>query len=111
MLMLAGVAATSLTVAVALGRFGAVVLAVIVAVPGNTPVTGTFTVVALAAKVTVAGTVATVASLEARLITNPAGAGADNVSTRFCVAVPVILAGFGVSAMVAATFTGSVAGV
>ena len=58
-------------------------LAVIVAPPGVTPVTGTSTVVALAAKATVAGTVA-FADEELRLMVSPvAGACAERFSVRF----------------------------
>jgi hypothetical protein len=75
--------------AVALTRLGA--LAVIVTDPPDTPVTGTDMLVAPAAKVTVAGTVATVVSLELRLTTIAAAAEDDRFSARFCVAVPLIV--------------------
>lgn len=59
-------------------------LAVIVADPAPTPVTGTFTVAVLAAKLTTAGTVATPVLLELRLAVNPlAGAALDKTSVRF----------------------------
>jgi hypothetical protein len=61
------------------------VIAVIVAEPAATPVTGTFTLVAPAANVTVAGTVATPVLLELRLAVRLAGAGPDRFSVRFCV--------------------------
>src|SRR4051794_16836707 len=61
-------------------------LAVIMAVPGATPVTGTGTVVAPAAKVTVEGTVARLRSLEFTLtVKPPAGAW---IPVRFSVRVP-----------------------
>src|SRR5437588_10813894 len=67
-------------------------LAWIVVVPSATPVTVTVALVALAAMVTVAGTVATPVLLELRFITTPpAGAGADKFSVRFWVAVPVLV--------------------
>jgi hypothetical protein len=74
--------------AVALAMFGA--LAVMVTDPVATPVTGTETVVEPVAKLTVAGKVATLTSLELRLTTSPSGAGADRFSARSWVTVPVI---------------------
>ena len=75
----------------ALGRLEVPELAVIVAGPVDTPVTGTTTVVAFGPNVTVAGTLATPVLLEARLIEKPAaGAATDRVRVRFCVVVPVI---------------------
>jgi hypothetical protein len=63
-----------------------------VAVPAATPVTATVALVAFAANVTVKGTVATNGLLELRVtVKPPAGAGADKVSVRFWVAVPVIV--------------------
>jgi hypothetical protein len=57
-----------------------------VVTPADPPVTGTFTVVAVGANNTVAGTVAMVESVEVTLIVNPvAGAGEERVSTRFFV--------------------------
>ncbi len=79
----------TVTLAVALAMF--VALAVIVTDPADTPVTGTDTVAMPVPKLTVAGTVATVAELELRLTTSPAGAGADRFSVRFCVADPLIV--------------------
>jgi hypothetical protein len=79
----------TVTLAVALPTFGA--LAVIVADPAVTPVTGTGTLVAPIAKFTAAGTVATVVSLELRPTASPAGAGADRFRARFCVALPLIV--------------------
>ena len=77
-----------------------------VAVPGVTLVTATLTVVALAAKVTVAGTVATPVLLELKLMVKPpAGAGADRFKVRFCVAMPVIVRLAGEKLALAATCT------
>ena len=56
------------------------VTAVIVAEPAPTPVTGTFTLVAPAANVTLPGTVAAPVLFELRLAVNPAGAGPDRPS-------------------------------
>ena len=98
--------ATTVTLAVVSAILG-VELAWMVVVPGATPVTATVAVVPLAAMFTVAGTVAAAVLLELRLIvTPPAGAGADSVKVRFCVAVPVMLRGLGDNVAVAATFTG-----
>jgi hypothetical protein len=81
-------------------------LAWIVAEPAATPVTGTVAVVPPAAMFAVAGTVAAAVLLELKLIvTPPAGAGADRVNVRFCVAVPVMLILVGENAAVAATVT------
>jgi hypothetical protein len=83
----------TVTLPVALGMFGA--LAVITAEPPATPVTGTFTVVAFAAKVTVEGTVATPVLLELRLMVKPP-AGAcppDKFNARFPVAPALIVRG------------------
>jgi hypothetical protein len=80
--------------------------ALMVAEPAVTPVTGTVVVVALAANVTVAGTVATLMLLELRLMVRPpAGAGADRFKVRFCEAVPMMVAIAGEKLMVAVTCT------
>jgi hypothetical protein len=79
----------TVTLAVALAMFGA--LAVNATDPTDMPVTGTATLVIPVAKLTVAGTVATIALLEFRLTTSPAGAGADRFSERFWVAIPLIV--------------------
>ena len=56
----------------------AITLAVIVAVPGPTPVTGTFTLAEFAARATLAGTVTAAVLLEiSETVNPPAGAGAD----------------------------------
>ena len=75
--------AATVIAAVAFGMFGVVVLAVMVAAPAATPVTVTGTVVAPALIVTIAGTVAEAALLDARLtVIPPAGAAVDKVSVR-----------------------------
>jgi hypothetical protein len=99
-------AVTTVTFAVVLGIFGAAVLAVIVLEPRLTAVTGTFTVVAPTAKLTLAGTVATLVVPELRLIVSPpAGAAPESVRTRFCVERPVIVNVGGVKFIVAFTCT------
>src|ERR1700736_6527100 len=74
--------AETVALPLAFPKFG--VLAVIVADPGVTPVTGTVTLVAPAANVTVAGTVATPVLLELRLAVSPAVAPADRFKVKFC---------------------------
>ena len=59
--------------------------------PAATLVTGTDTLVAPAAKVTVPGTVATVGSLVPRLTVSAAAAGVERFSVRFCVSDPLIV--------------------
>jgi hypothetical protein len=66
-------------------------LAVIVADPAATAVTGTVTLVAPVAKLTVAGTVATLALLLLSVTASTAGAGKDKFSCRFCVPVPLMV--------------------
>jgi hypothetical protein len=68
-----------------------IVLAVIVTDPADTPVTGTSTLAAPVATLTAAGTVATAALLEVRLIVIAAVAGIDRFSVRFCVVAPLIV--------------------
>ena len=71
-----------------------------------TPVTGTGTLVAPAANVTVAGTVALLVSLELRLTTKPpAGAGPDRFSVRFPILPTVTDSGDPVKFNVADTVT------
>ena len=73
----------SVTLAMVSGIFGRA-LAWMVVDPDATPVTGTDTLVAFAAKFTVAGTVAADVFVELRLIVKPpAGAGAERFSVRF----------------------------
>jgi hypothetical protein len=99
----------TVTLAVASAMFGRA-LAWITAEPCATPVTGTVAVVAPAAKVTVAGTVATAVLLELRLtVTPPVGAVADKVSVKFCVVVPIMLRLDGEKATVAVTWTAALA--
>src|SRR5579884_3524288 len=77
------------TLVVVLTIFGVAVLAVMMADPGATPVIGTVALVALAANVTVAGTVAAAVLFDDRLNVKPeAGAATDNTSVTFWVAVP-----------------------
>ena len=60
----------------------------------------------MAAKVTVAGTVATVELLELKFTVSPlAGAGDDSNKVRFCLAVPGMVAVFGKKLSVAVTLT------
>ena len=70
------------TVTLALAEPKPGVLAAIVAAPAPTPVTGTFTLVAPAANVALAGTVAAPVLFELRLAVKPAGAGPDRFSVR-----------------------------
>jgi len=83
---------TTLTVALAAGTFGPVLVAAMVVWPvALVVVTGTVAVVALPAKDTLAGTVATVVLLEFRLTTRPVdGAAVERVRFRFDVVfVPI----------------------
>ena len=82
---------TTVMVAVVSTMFGRA-FAWMIAVPTTPLVTGTITLVAFAAMLTVAGTVATDVLLELRLMVNPpAGAGPESVKVRFCVeAVPTV---------------------
>lgn len=73
----------TVTPAVALPRFGA--LAVIVAVPAATAVSGAGALLAPAGMVIVAGTVATFVLLELRLTVIGDEAAAERLSVRFCV--------------------------
>jgi len=79
----AGADCVTVTLAVAPAIFGA--LAVTETDPGATPVTGTDALAVPAANVTVAGTVATVASLELTFAVRAAEAGAERFNVRFCV--------------------------
>jgi hypothetical protein len=77
--------AWTVTLEVAAGMFGRL-LALIVADPAATPVTGTVTLLVPPVNWTVAGTVAAAVLLELTLTVTPAaGAFADRVSVRFCV--------------------------
>lgn len=71
--------ATFAVVSAKLGRE----LARIIVKPAEMLVTGTFTLVAPATKVTVDGTVATLGWSELRLTVSPAGAGPDSVNSMF----------------------------
>jgi len=71
-----------------------------------TPVTGTVVLVAFAIKLTVAGTVATVVSLELRFIAKPpGGAGTERFNVKFCVAVPTMLSWLGKKLAIPVTCT------
>ena len=97
-------AVTTLTLAVVLAMEGA--LALITVLPTCTPVTGTLTLVAPAANVTVAGTVAIAGLAELRFTVRPAaGAGPDSVSVRFCVVGPTMVRLLGEKPMLAVTWT------
>jgi len=86
--------------------------AVIVALPLETAVTGTATLVAPAGTTTDAATEATPGLLEVSVTVNPpAGAAPDKVNVAFCVAVPVIVRVFGLNAAVTFTWTLLFAGV
>jgi len=88
---------TTVTLAVACTTLGP--LAVIMAEPGATPVTGTLTEVAPEANVTLPGTVTKAMLEELRLtVTPPVGAGAGSVSVRFCAVFAVTVNVFGVNA-------------
>ena len=81
--------------------------AVMVVVPGATPVTAKVAEVPVA-MVTLAGTVATAGVLELRVIvTPPAGADAPRVMVKVEVLVPIIVALVGESAAVVFTSTGT----
>jgi hypothetical protein len=81
-------------------------LAVIVAEPSATPVTGTGTLVAPATKFTLAGTVAAAVLLELRLtVKPPAGAGVVRFNVRFPVVPAVIVRLPGVKLSGAGTVT------
>ena len=98
------------TVMAAVASVKPAMLARIVVAPAATPVTGTVTVVALAAIVTVAGTVAVDVDEELMLTVNPpAGAGPDRVRVRFLVSEPFSVMEAGARLMVAVTFTACVA--
>ena len=87
-------------------------LAWMVAEPAAMAVTGAVTTLEPGEKLTVAGTVTALMLLEVRLtITPPSGAGADSVSVRFCVPVPVMLRLSGVKTTLAITCTAELAGV
>ena len=97
-------AVTTVTPTVVLGTFGAVVLAVMVVEPKPTAVTSTFTLVAPAAKLTLAGTVATLEALETKLIVKPAaGAAPDRFNATVCVEIPVMVTVGAAKVMVAFT--------
>jgi len=89
-LMLPGAATVTMTLAGV--TFGAIELAEMVAAPAAMADTCTLAVVPFAAKLTVAGTMATLVFEEPRFtVKPPAGAGADRVSVKFCI-VPAPMA-------------------
>jgi hypothetical protein len=87
--------------AVGLLMLAEVVAALIVAVPTETPVTGTVALVAPAAMVTVAGTVTKPVGEALIFTVRAAGKGADKFSVRFCVDTPEIVMLGGVKLSVA----------
>jgi hypothetical protein len=97
----------TVTLVVAFGMFGAVVLAVIVTGPPSaTAVIGTFTVFDPAAINTLAGTVATAVLPELRVtVIPPVGALADRFSATFWVTIPLIVTFCDANVMVAPTCT------
>ena len=74
-------AAVTVTVAVALPKFG--VVAVMVAEPCAPPDTATLTLLAPTGKLTLAGTAATPGLLEVKLAVSPKGAAPDRFNVRF----------------------------
>jgi hypothetical protein len=73
-----------------------------IALPIETEVTCTLTLVADAGKVTVLGTVATLGVAELRFTTRPVdGAGAERFSRIFCVPIPLMLSVWGENETVA----------
>ena len=101
----------TVTLAVVAATLGSA-LAWITADPTATPVTGTVTLLALAANVTIAGTVATAGLLELKsIIRPPAGAGAGKFRIRFCVAAAMSVTLSGENRIVAVTCTGWLADV
>jgi hypothetical protein len=96
----------TVTVAVAFGTVAIPVLAVIGAVPSDTPVTATTALVPPAAIVTLPGTVATAGFPEVRLTTSPpAGAGDDRRKVTFWVVRPAIVGAAGSKLRAAPTVT------
>ena len=81
----------TVTLVVPLATLDVVVLAVTVAVPRPTPVTGTVALEAPCAIVIVDGIDTMPAGTALRLTVMTAGAGADNVTVRFPVAGPAIV--------------------
>jgi len=99
-------AVTTLTLAVVLAMEVALALITIGAEPNVTPVTGTLTLVAPDANVTVEGTVAIWVFVELRFTVRPdAGAGPERVNVRFCVVGPTMVRLLGEKPMLAVTWT------
>jgi hypothetical protein len=106
--MLSGAVTTTLVVAAA--TVVATGVAVIVVGPGATDVIGTFTVVAPAAIVTLAGTVATPVLLDVRFTLRPLAGAADVIfKATFCVLTPVIVTVGTANVKVVVTFTAALA--
>ena len=101
--------AVTVTPAVALAILGVLVLAVIVADPCPTAVTGTVALFWLAGMVTDTGTVATVLLEELRVNVTLEGAITESVRERFCTPVPAIVRLGGKKVAVPVTFTTVVA--
>ncbi len=99
--------AVTVTLAVVLATPGAP--AVTVADPAPPPITGTATLFPFAGMVTVAGTVATPALSELRLIVRAVEVVPERLSVRFCVPVPAIVM-LPEKPSAAVTFTGALAG-
>lgn len=99
-------ALTTVMLEVVLGMLGVVVLAVMTVLPRLCAITATFVVVEPCGIVTVAGTVATVGSLDTMLnVSPPAGAAPERFRARFRVASPVIVADDWLKLTLAFTFT------
>src|ERR1035437_530108 len=96
----------TVTAAVALGTLGTPAVAVIVANPVPTPLTGTLTPVALAWKAADAGTEATPGLLELNETVRPlAGAGDERFKAKFCVPDPLMASDGGEKLSAAPTCT------
>ena len=104
--MMKSTAAPAVTVAFAVASAMPGKLARITLDPAATPVTGTLALKAPVTMVTVAGTMAAAVLEEFRVNVRPgAGAAADSVRVKFCVAVPVIVMEAGLRLIEAVTVT------
>jgi hypothetical protein len=96
----------TVTEAVASAIPGAAAVAVIVVAPAASAVTGTFTVVAPEAKLTLGGTVATAVLLELKFTVRPAvGAAEARFSAMFCVMKPFTVTAGDANVIVVVTCT------
>jgi hypothetical protein len=96
----------TVTPAVAVGTLGTPAVAVIVANPGLTPLTGTLREVVLAAKAADAKTAATPGLFELNDTARPVtGAGDERFKVKFCVPGPLIARDAGEKLRVAPTCT------